>query len=159
MREVSIPVDSDRTVAKAEAYAFHAPNLAQNAGKYDPETLRRINTGADVSVRDYVAKLHELELLRRNAAEIFRDVDVIVTPTTPVPPPLLAELQADMSRLRERELLMLRNTRPFNVLGLPAISVPCGETSAGLPVALQIAGPPGGEARVLGFARAFERAR
>ncbi len=68
-------------------------------------------------------------------------------------------LQADMSRLRERELVMLRNTRPFNVLGLPAISVPCGETSAGLPVALQIAGPAGNDARVLGFARAFEDAR
>jgi len=157
MREVSVPVDNDRTVAKAESYACHAPNLPQNADKYDPETLRRINTGADVSVREYVAKLHELELLRRSAAEIFKDVDVIVTPTTPVPPPLAAELQADMSRLRERELVMLRNTRPFNVLGLPAISVPCGETSAGLPVALQIAGPAGAEARLLGFARAFSQ--
>jgi aspartyl-tRNA(Asn)/glutamyl-tRNA(Gln) amidotransferase subunit A len=64
-----------------------------------------------------------------------------------------------MSRLRERELLMLRNTRPFNVLGLPAISVPCGKTSAALPVALQMAGPAGGEARVLAFAKAFEGAR
>jgi Asp-tRNA(Asn)/Glu-tRNA(Gln) amidotransferase A subunit family amidase len=61
-----------------------------------------------------------------------------------------------MSRLRERELLMLRNTRPFNVLGLPGISVPCGETSAGLPVALQIAGPAGKDAQVLAFARGFE---
>jgi len=159
MREVSVPVDNDRTVAKAESYAYHVPNLPQNAGKYDPETLRRINTGADVSVRDYVAKLHELELLRRSAAEIFKDVDVVVTPTAPVLPPLLAELQAGRSRLRERELVMLRNTRPFNVLGLPAISMPCGETSAGLPVGLQIAGPAGGEARVLAFARAFEDCR
>ncbi len=159
MREVSVPVDNDRTVAKAETYAYHFPFLAEHAQQYDPETLRRIKSGADVSVRDYVAKLHELELLRRSAAEIFNDVDVIVTPTTPVPPPFVAELQADPSRLRERELLMLRNTRPFNVLGLPAISVPCGETSSGLPVALQIAGPAGGEARVLAFARAFEGAR
>jgi len=159
MREVSVPVDNDRTVAKAESHACHAPNLPHSAGKYDPETLRRIKTGADVSVRDYVAKLHELELLRRSAAEIFKGVDVIVTPTAPVPPPLLADLQADMSRLRERELLLLRNTRPFNVLGLPTISVPCGETSAGLPVALQIAGPAGKDAQVLGFAKAFERVR
>jgi Asp-tRNA(Asn)/Glu-tRNA(Gln) amidotransferase A subunit family amidase len=70
----------------------------------------------------------------------------------------MAELQAEPTRLRERELLMLRNTRPFNVLGLPAISVPCGETPAGLPVGLQVAGPAGGEARVLAFAREFENA-
>ena len=159
MREVSVPADSDRTVAKAETYAYHLPYLAKSADQYDPETLRRINAGANVDVRDYVAKQHELELLRRGAAEIFKDVDVVVTPTTPVPPPLIADLQADIGHLRERELLMLRNTRPFNVLGLPAISVPCGETSAGLPVALQIAGPARGDARVLSFARVFESAR
>jgi len=157
-REVSFPVDNDRTVARAEAYAYHEPNLSEHSGQYDPETLRRINTGADVSVRDYAAKLHELELLRRSAKEIFRDVDIIVTPTSPVPPPLLAELQADIPRLRERELLMLRNTRPFNVLGVPAISLPCGETSAGLPVGLQIAGPADADAQVLAFARLFEQA-
>ncbi|HUO97834.1 MAG TPA: amidase [Rhizomicrobium sp.] len=155
-REVCVPMDNDRTVSKAETYAYHAQNVRERADQYDPETLRRINTGADVSVRDYLARLHELELARRSAAEIFKDVDVVVTPTAPVPPPLLAELQADMSRLRERELLMLRNTRPFNVLGLPGISVPCGETSAGLPVALQIAGPAGKDAQVLAFARGFE---
>ncbi len=159
VREVSVPVNPDRTVARAEIYAYHLPYLSEHADKYDPETLRRINTGADVSVRDYIAKRQELELERRNAATIFKDVDVVVTPTTPVPPPLLADLQADISRLRERELVTLRNTWPFNVLGLPAISVLCGETSAGLPVALQIAGPAGNDARVLGFARAFEDAR
>ena len=159
VREVTIPVDADRTVARAESYVFHQPNLAEHAGQYDPETLRRINTGADVTVSQYVQKLNELKLLRRRAGEFFQEVDVLVTPTTPVPPPLLAELQADMPRLRERELVMLRNTRPFNVLGLPAISVPCGLTSAGLPVGLQIAGPPGGEAQVLAFARRFEKAQ
>jgi aspartyl-tRNA(Asn)/glutamyl-tRNA(Gln) amidotransferase subunit A len=156
MREVSVPVDNDRTVAKAETYAYHAPNVREHADKFDPETLRRINAGADVSVRDYVAKLHELELARRSAFGIFGDVDVVVTPTAPVSPPLVAELLADMPRLRERELLLLRNTRPFNVLGLPAISVPCGETSQGLPVGLQISGPPGKDAQVLALAREFE---
>jgi len=159
VREVPVPVDNDRTAVKAETYAYHVPYLAEHAQQYDPETLRRINTGAGVSVRDYIAKLQELELLRRSAAEIFKDVDVVVTPTSPVPPPLVAELQADISRLRERELLMLRNTRPFNVLGLPAISVPCGETPAGLPVGLQIAAAAGKDAQILAFARAFEKAR
>lgn len=159
MREVFVPMDNDRTVSKAETYAYHAVNVHEHADKFDPETLRRIKGGADVSVREYVGKLHELELARRSAAEIFQDVDVVVTPTTPLPPPLVAELQADISRLRERELVLLRNTRPFNVLGLPAISVPRGETAEGWPVGLQIAGPAGKDAQVLAFARAFENAR
>lgn len=52
----------------------------------------------------------------------------------------------------------LRNTRPFNSFGLPAVSVPCGFTEVGLPVGLQIAGPKFAERRVLAFAHAFERA-
>jgi aspartyl-tRNA(Asn)/glutamyl-tRNA(Gln) amidotransferase subunit A len=52
---------------------------------------------------------------------------------------------------------MLRNTRPFNVLGLPAISIPCGFTTAGLPVGLQIIGAPGAEGTVLAAARAYEK--
>jgi len=159
MREVSVPMDPDRTLARAEIYAYHGPHVSEHPDKYDPETLRRIKGGADVSVREYVAKLHELELARRSAAEIFQHVDVVVTPTAPVPPPAVAELQADISRLRERELVMLRNTWPFNVLGLPAISLPCGETSQGLPVGLQIAGPAGKDARALSFAWTFENAQ
>ena len=50
---------------------------------------------------------------------------------------------------------MLHNTRPFNVLALPTISVPCGFTLAGLPIGMQITGPPGGEATVLRLAYAY----
>jgi aspartyl-tRNA(Asn)/glutamyl-tRNA(Gln) amidotransferase subunit A len=54
--------------------------------------------------------------------------------------------------------LWLRNTRPFNVYGLPTISIPCGFTQSGLPIGLQIAGPHFAEGRVLAFAQAFEQA-
>ena len=64
----------------------------------------------------------------------------------------------DTAALRPSELLLLRNTRPVNVWGLPAISVPCGFTSAGLPIGLQISGPPGGDAAVLQVAHAYEQA-
>ena len=53
---------------------------------------------------------------------------------------------------------MLHNTRPFNALGLPTISVPCGFTRAGLPIGMQISGPPGGETKVLRLAHAYEQA-
>ena len=89
---------------------------------------------------------------------IFADVDLLVTPTTPVPAPLIAELKQNPDLLRPRELLLLRNTRPINVWGLPAISIPCGFTPAGLPIGLQIVGPHWGEAKVLQLAHAYEQA-
>ena len=79
-------------------------------------------------------------------------------PTTPVPAPVIDELLADMPNLRAKEFVMLRNTRPFNTLGLPALSLPCGFTKEGLPIGLQIAGAPGDEARVLALAHAYEQA-
>ena len=86
-------------------------------------------------------------------------VDFIITPTLPIPAPRIAPLLEDRSRLRPAELLLLRNTRPMNVWGLPAISVPCGFTSAGLPIGLQISGAPGRDAEVLQVAYAFEQSR
>ena len=73
-----------------------------------------------------------------------------------------AQFSATALSLRGRchtaELKLLRNTRPFNVWGLPAISVPCGFTQSGLPIGLQIAGPPWREDLVLQLAFAYEQA-
>jgi aspartyl-tRNA(Asn)/glutamyl-tRNA(Gln) amidotransferase subunit A len=74
-----------------------------------------------------------------------------------VPPFAIAELLGDLATLRTKELLMLRNTRPLNALGLPTISIPCGFTGAGLPIGMQITGPAWGEASVLRLAHAYER--
>ena len=157
LSELNVPVDRDRTVAAAETYAYHAESVASSADKYQPETLRRIRTGAEISAADYIRKKQELDALRRSAIRLFEQADVIVTPTVPIPPPTIEELTTDPSRLRPTELVMLRNTRPFNVLGLPTVSVPCGFTSAGLPVGMQIAGPPGAEATVLRLAHFYEQ--
>jgi aspartyl-tRNA(Asn)/glutamyl-tRNA(Gln) amidotransferase subunit A len=156
-KDVNISLVNDPTVAMAEAYAYHEPHLKEHADLYQPETLKRIRNGAEISAATYIQKRRELEQLRRGAGSLFRDVDVLVTPTSPVLPPTIAELQADLATLRQRELVMLRNTRPFNLLGLPAISIPCGFTKHGLPVGLQIIGPPAGEATVLRLAAAYER--
>jgi aspartyl-tRNA(Asn)/glutamyl-tRNA(Gln) amidotransferase subunit A len=89
---------------------------------------------------------------------VFENVDVLVTPTTPVVAPTIARLLQDRDQLRARELVLLRNTRPFNIWGLPAVSVPCGFTAAGLPMGLQISGPHWQEGRVLQLAYAYEQA-
>jgi Asp-tRNA(Asn)/Glu-tRNA(Gln) amidotransferase A subunit family amidase len=83
---------------------------------------------------------------------------LLVTPTTPIPAPTIAELKKDPDALRPAELRLLRNTRPFNVWGLPAISVPCGFTKSGLPIGLQIAGAHWREDLVLRLAQAYESA-
>jgi aspartyl-tRNA(Asn)/glutamyl-tRNA(Gln) amidotransferase subunit A len=158
LSDASMPIDTDRTVQAAEAYAYHAQFLAERAGLYQPETLRRIQRGESVAAREYILKRIELDHLRHGAADLFAEYDLLVTPTSPVTAPALAELQANPDDLRRRELILLRNTRPFNVLGLPAVSVPCGFTRAGLPIGLQIAGAPGDDARVLQLAHTFERA-
>jgi aspartyl-tRNA(Asn)/glutamyl-tRNA(Gln) amidotransferase subunit A len=157
--EIDLPVDEDRTLQAAEAYAYHRERIASSPELYQPETLRRIRTGENVSEGDYKKALANLQQSRREIAGKFEDVDVFIMPTTPIPAPRIADLMKDPSLLRPAELLLLRNTRPVNVWGLPAMSVPCGFTSQGLPVGLQIVGPPGGEAKLLRAAYAYEQAK
>src|SRR5262249_35750218 len=142
---------------KAESYAFHQSYLATKSDKYQPETLNRIRSGSDVSTTEYILKMHELRYLRRFAGAFLSNVDLVLTPTCPVRPPKLSDLQSDPKALRSRELVMLRNTRPFNVLGMPTISIPCGLSKDGLPIGMQITGAPGADALVLSLANAFER--
>jgi aspartyl-tRNA(Asn)/glutamyl-tRNA(Gln) amidotransferase subunit A len=156
--EIHLAPDTDRTVQAAESFAFHADMAAKTPELYQPETLRRIKTGEKITAEKYRQTRAELESARENIRHVFETIDVIVTPTTPIPAPTIAELKSNPERLRPRELLLLRNTRPFNVWGIPAISIPCGLTSAGLPIGLQIAGPPGADSMLLEIARACEAA-
>jgi aspartyl-tRNA(Asn)/glutamyl-tRNA(Gln) amidotransferase subunit A len=158
VRELDLPVDEDRTLQVAEAYAYHRERATSSPDLYQPETLRRIRTGESISESEYQQALRNLQQARREIADKFEEVDVFVMPTTPIPAPRIADLMQDPSLLRPAELLLLRNTRPVNVWGLPAISVPCGFTSQGLPIGLQIVGPAGGEAKVLRVAYAYEQA-
>jgi aspartyl-tRNA(Asn)/glutamyl-tRNA(Gln) amidotransferase subunit A len=159
LREISFPVDEDRAVASRESWDYHAEFVARSPQLYDRETLRRIRTGERVTDEAFAQKKGELESLRKNAAQLFADcqVDLLLTPATPIPPPLIDDLRRDPQALRPTELLMMRNMRPFNVLGAPAISVPCGFTRQGLPIGLQIAGPPGADAVVISLAYAYQQ--
>lgn len=157
MKEAQLDVPTDRTLQAAESYAFHAENVARTPELYQPETLRRIRTGEKISAAEYIEQRRKLEEARRQIRAVFADIDLLVTPTTPIPAPAIADLKANPDALRPAELTLLRNTRPFNVWGLPAISVPCGFTKEGLPIGLQIAGPHWREDLVLQLARAYEQ--
>jgi aspartyl-tRNA(Asn)/glutamyl-tRNA(Gln) amidotransferase subunit A len=144
-------------ILTAEAYEFHKDSVAKSPELYQAATLKRIRAGADVTLSTYMQSRRRLDQARHAAARFFADVDLLITPTAAVPPFALSEL-GDPGTARPLELRMLHNTRPLNLLGLPAISVPCGFTAAHLPIGVQITGPPGGEAMVLRLARAYERA-
>ncbi len=133
--DVSIPIDEDRTVSSSESWEFHKKWVQEKPDLYDPRTLARVRSGERYTADEISVKREELKKLRASAARLFQDVDVILTPTSPILPPTFSELESDPDSLRPLELLMLRNTRPWNVLGVPAISVPCGDM-----IGLQIAG-------------------
>ena len=158
IREVKLEISTDRTLASAEAYAYHAPFVVRSPELYQPATLARIQSGAKVSADDALRASGELQASRDAIRKIFDEVDVLLTPTVPIPPPAIADLREHPDDLRPQELIMLRNTRPFNVWGIPTISVPCGFTKDGLPIGLQLAAAPWREDVVLQVAHAYEQA-
>ena len=156
--EIEIDVPTDRTLQAAESYAYHCEFVSKSPELYQPETLRRIRTGEGISAERKEQAARELKQVRSEIEKVFEDVDLLVTPTTPILAPAIDDLKRDPDVLRPCELVLLRNTRPANVWGLPAISIPCGFTRAGLPVGLQIIGPHWREDRVLQLAYAYEQA-
>jgi aspartyl-tRNA(Asn)/glutamyl-tRNA(Gln) amidotransferase subunit A len=158
IRDVRLDVSTDRTLSGAEAYAYHQPFVQRSPELYQPATLARIEAGANVSGDDALRAGRELQQNREAIAKIFDEVDVLLTPTVPIPPPLIADLLQRPEDLRPQELIMLRNTRPFNVWGIPAISIPCAFTKDGMPIGLQLAAAAWREDLLLQTAYAYEQA-
>jgi aspartyl-tRNA(Asn)/glutamyl-tRNA(Gln) amidotransferase subunit A len=136
------------TIIQAEAYAFHQPLLEKSPDLYNPATRRNIENGAAIGAAAYITARREMERLRAESGGLFKDVDVILTPAAPGPAFRLGE---------PASLVFLRNAAPWNLLGLPAISIPCGFTRDGLPAGLQIAAPAGRDDRVLALAEAYQQ--
>jgi aspartyl-tRNA(Asn)/glutamyl-tRNA(Gln) amidotransferase subunit A len=157
VQDIDLEVPTDRTLQAAESYAYHAEFVARCPELYQPETLRRIKSGEKITQAEIDRARQQLKQSREYIGSTFEAVDVLVTPTTPIVAPSISELKEHPDQLRPRELALLRNTRPFNVWGLPAISVPCGFTKSGLPIGLQIAGPSWQEKRILQVAQLYEQ--
>ena len=155
-RDVSVTAPDTYALLDAETYAYHAPLLAdaQKRALYQPLTLQRVMGGGSVPTGVYIEQRRQMQIARNTIDAVFKDVDVLVAPTNMVLPQTIKEVLANPAR----EPSLIRNTLPFNVFGIPAISVPCGFTRAGLPIGLQIIGPRLGEARVLALAHAYEQA-
>jgi len=126
---------------------------------FGPEVKRRIMLGTyALSTGYYEAYYLKAQrvrtLIARDFSEAFTRVDAIVTPTSPIPAFKLGERTADPLQMYLADIYTVTGS----LAGVPGISVPCGKTAEGLPVGLQIFGPPFGEVRVLQLAYAFEQA-
>jgi len=163
VKDVELPAASSQeqlrsTVRAAEAYAYHAGFLAKSSALYQPETLARLRVGAEVTTVAYIEGLRELARTRRTIGRVFDGIDVLVTPTSSILPPPIAEFTGNRNGTAEFIARNIRNTSPFDVYGWPTISLPCGFSASGLPIGLQISAATGQDARVLQLAYAYEQA-
>jgi len=145
------------SLTAVEAYERHQADLEQRLDQFDPIVAPRMLAGRDVRAIDYLRQQRALTAMRRRALAALDAVDALITPTTPFTAPALAEADAGEEYFRINSLC-LRNTVAANLLGLCAISIPCGFTSAELPVGLQLLAKPHDELRLLRVAYAFEHA-
>jgi len=156
-RDVSLPPTPDFAVLLAEAFAYHDEHLdvAANHALYDPVTLERLLAAGEFSAAEYIDARRELALVRNAIASVFSDVDLLVTPTAPGLPERIRDAQnpAEASGAEPS----VRNTFPFNLYGIPTVSVPCGFSRNGLPIGLQISGRRLGELDMLTLAHAYEQ--
>jgi aspartyl-tRNA(Asn)/glutamyl-tRNA(Gln) amidotransferase subunit A len=158
-RDVVLPPYMTLPVVGAEAYAFHAPYFTKTPERYQAMTRRRLEAGSRVTAAAYIEGRRELDRLRRAVNAVFATVDLLVTPTTPVLPPTVDAALADPGTPPAGGVApSLRNTQPFDIYGLPCISIRCGFSRGGLPIGLSISGPHLGEVDVLALAHAYEQA-
>jgi aspartyl-tRNA(Asn)/glutamyl-tRNA(Gln) amidotransferase subunit A len=137
----------------SDAAAFHQERLRNQFTGFGVDVLERLQTGAALPLSDYIQARRTQTLMRRQFERFFDAYDILLTPTTPVAATMIEGHDAV-----EQARLLTRYTAPFNLAGLPAVSLPCGFTSEGLPIGLQIIARPWAEAALLRAAYAFEQA-
>ena len=153
LEEVSLPltVQTERLlISTAESALVHAEWLEQHPERFGSDVRERLELGAAMKATEYVAELGRREELEREIREVLRGVDVLISPTTPVTAPTIAE--------GDTEKVLGSKTRLYNYVGVPALSVPCGFDADGLPIGLMIAGRHFDDATVLRVGHAYERA-
>jgi aspartyl-tRNA(Asn)/glutamyl-tRNA(Gln) amidotransferase subunit A len=148
----SLARKANQTILVCEAYAYHEKHMQEAPEKFGTSVRRRILEGAFLNAADYITAQRARAVLNEQIRENFSRVDVFTTPSAPRPPETFEGLDPNEVNLRPSF------TNPFNLTGLPAISVPCGFTEGNLPVGLQIVALPFQEATCFSVAYAYEQA-
>jgi aspartyl-tRNA(Asn)/glutamyl-tRNA(Gln) amidotransferase subunit A len=174
IRDVSLPSTSSYTWASLnsignEIYAYHEQLFENSPGRYSlalrlqlqqmKDDMNSPTSSASARVSQYIRHRADMELLRRTVDDAFTDFDLVVLPTLRIMPQKLSFVieQEESTKPRSPGLMELDNCTPFNIYGLPAISIPCGFSRDGMPVGLMIAGPHFSEGKILALARAYEQ--
>jgi aspartyl-tRNA(Asn)/glutamyl-tRNA(Gln) amidotransferase subunit A len=157
---ISVDMDNLRGLAlangqmvSADAAAFHRNRLREHPDWFGADVRERLEYGRSLSSTDYSLARRKQTEGRRWMEEFFKDYDLLMLPTTPITAPLIKGTDA-IAQARQ----LTRFTAPFNLTGLPALSIPCGFDSKGLPIGLQLVSGPWNEVSVLRAGQAFETA-
>jgi aspartyl-tRNA(Asn)/glutamyl-tRNA(Gln) amidotransferase subunit A len=145
-------------IARAESAVVHERLARERPHELQPAVRARLEVGFHISAHDYLqAGRLRARLARQFMPAVFDEVDVLVVPTIPEPPPLLADVKnGSADEVVRRMGRFSRLTRPFNTLGLPVLSVPCGFSPDGRPFAFQIVGRPFAEETILRLGHAYQ---
>ncbi len=147
------------TIISAEAATSHESFLKSGATEFGVEVHERLLAGERILATEYLKAQRFREIALDEFTAVFREVDLVVTPTEPIPAPKLDEKNVVFGGTVDSvRNALTRLTRPVNLVGYPALSIPCGFTAAGLPVGLQLIGRPFEEAALLRAGRAYEQA-
>jgi aspartyl-tRNA(Asn)/glutamyl-tRNA(Gln) amidotransferase subunit A len=163
IREVEVPdlwdtLHAQRLILAAEAYAVHEERLKTDPDRFDDHGLERLLNGENLKAYRYANAQQRKLRSGQEFANVLREVDVLLTPTVPIPAPEIGQRETTIDGYEEAVYSALtRLTGPTNLNGLPSLSIPCGTTS-GLPVGLQLIGRPFDEATLYRFGRAYELA-
>jgi aspartyl-tRNA(Asn)/glutamyl-tRNA(Gln) amidotransferase subunit A len=152
--------DLANLIARSESAALHTRIARESPHLLQPAVRERLEIGFHVSAHDYLqATRLRARATRTFVEDVFTRIDLLLAPTIPEPAPALALVKAgqpdDVVRRMGR---FSRLTRPWNALGLPALSLPCGFVPDGRPVGLTVIGRPFDEATVLRAGHAYEQA-
>ena len=156
VKEVEVPYaaeakDANSIIMWSEAFAYHQPDLSTRYGEYGRFTSEVLARGALFSAGDYVQAQRFRSFFRAAVANLFEDVDVIVTPTSIGP----AALRADMSP--EKQVTTPGFTGQWNLAGIPAMAMPVGFSSTMLPLSMQVIGNAFDEATAFQVGDAYQR--
>ncbi|MCB9110847.1 MAG: Asp-tRNA(Asn)/Glu-tRNA(Gln) amidotransferase subunit GatA [Anaerolineales bacterium] len=140
-------------MTQADGAAFHRERLQEHPDWFGADVRQRLETGAAFTSSEYSLARRTQAIVRRRCDLLFEEYDVLILPTTPITAPILEGEDAV-----ERARLLTRLTSPFNLTGLPALSVPCGFDSEGLPIGLQIVSRAWNESGVLRIGYSYQEA-